>query len=73
MNYFKLQKRIAILCLILLIITPFTSAYAASIEECGEALASYAQSFAQATTADSSTVKTHYLHNSVFLLYCYQL
>ncbi len=60
MNYFKLQKRIAILCLILLIITPFTSAYAASVEECGEALASYAQSFAQETTAESSTVKTHY-------------
>lgn len=64
MNYFKLQKRIAILCLILLIITPFTSAYAASIEECGEALASYAQSFAQATTADSSSIKTHYYVDS---------
>lgn len=56
----KLQRRFGIVCLILMIITPFTTSYAASVKECGQALADYALSFAEATTAENSTVQTHY-------------
>ena len=38
MKYYKIQRKFAIVCLIFMILTPFTTSYAATVEECGKAL-----------------------------------
>ncbi len=63
MKYFKYQRRVAIISLILLIITPFTTAYAASVEECEQALVDFSLSFVEATKNPSSKVRSHYSYN----------
>ena len=56
----RLQRKFAICCLFLMFITPFSQCYAATIDECGQALADYAVSFVDATTAKHTNLTTHY-------------
>lgn len=56
MNYSKLQRRFAIVCLIsILLIVPPTQAYAYTVKECQTALVNYAKDFAEKKGSD-----THY-------------